>query len=127
MLTYIQDIIAAEAQRKHRTPESPDGYFPDRCLKKHFFFFSRCGYSSASASSWKGRQKLEKKMKRQESHGQVTVALEEKGKVRRRRLLLLTANLGLEAALKAGASLLLAAAGGLLALALGALLLTALA
>jgi hypothetical protein len=39
MLTYIQDITAAEAQRKHRTPESPDGYFPDRCLKNTFSFF----------------------------------------------------------------------------------------
>ena len=79
MLTYIQDITAAEAQRKHRTPESPDGYFPDRCLKNTFSFFHRCGYPLASASSWKGQQKREKKMERRESHGQVTVALKEKG------------------------------------------------
>jgi hypothetical protein len=38
MLTYIQDITAAETQRKHQTPESPDGYFPDRCLKNTFLF-----------------------------------------------------------------------------------------
>lgn len=51
MLTYIQDITAAETQREHRTPESPDGYFPDRCLKT--LFFSSCGYSPASASSFR--------------------------------------------------------------------------
>lgn len=26
-------------QREHRTPQTPDGYFPVRCLEKHFSSF----------------------------------------------------------------------------------------
>lgn len=58
MLTYIQDITAAETQRKHQTPESPDGYFPDRCLKNTFcFFFYVVGILQLQPSS-EGRKKL---------------------------------------------------------------------
>ena len=115
----------AETQREHQTPESPDGYFPDRCFKT-LFSFKFWVFSSFYIGI--RRQKLDKRVKGKKGYGQVTAASEETRKeVRSRRSFLLTADLGLEATFETGAGLLLATASGLLAFALGALLVTTLA